>query len=206
MKILLQKLPLTINKSFVARTYKTPNFEVSWHHHTEYELILFTSGDGMSFVGNHVGEFKTGDIFFLGKDLPHTFQKSNINQVTSAIVVQFNENFLGNSFLELPESNNVIELFKISTKGLKVRGQSKKLLTQRIIDLEHAKGFDRIICLCNCLNILAKNNEFNTLSSQHAVSLNQKNGDRIEKIIQYIICLSVTCTKDNKFLTLRSEI
>jgi AraC-like DNA-binding protein len=53
--------------------------------------------------------------------------------------------------------------------------------------LEHANGFDRIICLCKCLNILAKNKDFNTLSSQHAVLLNQKNGDRIEKIIQYII-------------------
>lgn len=33
MKPLIQKLPLSEDSSFVARTYKTPNFEVPWHQH-----------------------------------------------------------------------------------------------------------------------------------------------------------------------------
>jgi anti-sigma factor ChrR (cupin superfamily) len=67
LKPIIQKLPLTENSSFVSRTYRTPNFEVPWHHHTEYELILFTEGSGMSFVGNYIGGFETGDIFFWPK-------------------------------------------------------------------------------------------------------------------------------------------
>ena len=65
MKPLIEKLTLSENTSFLARTYTTPAFEVPWHQHIEYELILFKEGEGSSFVGNHVGEFKTGDIFFL---------------------------------------------------------------------------------------------------------------------------------------------
>ena len=86
MRLLVEKLPLSENTSFVARTHRTPHFEVPWHQHVEFELILFTEGAGMSFVGNYVGEFEVGDIYFLGANLPHTFQKTG-NLVTSAVVV-----------------------------------------------------------------------------------------------------------------------
>ena len=77
MKPIIEKLPLTEDHSFVATRFVTPAFEVPWHQHIEYEIILFLEGEGTSFVGNYVGEFKTGDIFFLGSNLPHTFQKAN---------------------------------------------------------------------------------------------------------------------------------
>lgn len=187
MKTLIQKLPLSTDTSFVARTYRTPNFEVPWHRHSEYELIWFTQGEGLSFVGNHVGDFVTGDVFFLGKNLPHTFQKNDSDLITSAIVVQFNENFWGNSFLEMPESQNIVELFDASSKGLKIRGESRNLLAPVIRDMEHAKGFDRLVGLCKCLNVLAKKKEYTTLSTQHAVMTSNKKIARIEKVFQYTI-------------------
>lgn len=93
MKPIIEKLPLNEDSSFLARTYTTPHFEVPWHQHVEYELILFKEGEGTSFIGNYIGEFKTDDIFFLGSNLPHTFQKANKEMLTSALVVQFKEDF-----------------------------------------------------------------------------------------------------------------
>ena len=98
---LVQKLPLNESTSFVAKTFRTPAFEVGWHQHIEYELILFTEGSGMSFIGNQVDEFETGDIFFLGANLPHTFQKTG-DQITSAVVIQFCDSFWGKEFLHIP--------------------------------------------------------------------------------------------------------
>src|SRR5580698_1569123 len=103
MKPLLQKLPLPSDQSFIAQTFRTPHFEVGWHQHIEYELILFTEGSGMTFVGNHVGAFDTGDIYFLGAHLPHTFQKTG-TQTTSAVVIQFRDNCWGPDFFHLPEN------------------------------------------------------------------------------------------------------
>lgn len=64
MKPIIEHLPLSDDTSFVARTHRTPNFEMPWHQHIEYEIILFTEGAGLSFIGNYVGEFEVGDIFF----------------------------------------------------------------------------------------------------------------------------------------------
>jgi quercetin dioxygenase-like cupin family protein len=186
MKPLVQKLPLSGDSSFVARTYKTPNFEVPWHQHIEYELILFTEGEGMSFIGNYIGEFKTGDVFFLGSKLPHTFQKK-ADTITSAIVVQFREDFLGGEFIELPESREVKEIFGTSLKGLKLQNKSKALLQKLIRDLEYASGFKRITILCECIYILASDADFITLSTQDIKPLNPKDKERINKVFQYTI-------------------
>src|ERR1700712_1352553 len=131
MKPLIEKLPLSDDTSFVARIHRTPNFEVNWHQHIEYELILFAEGAGLSFIGNYVGEFEVGDVFFLGANLPHTFKKSG-DVITSAVVVHFREDFWGNEFLNLPECKEISHLLKTSLSGLKVRGNSRELLNSLI--------------------------------------------------------------------------
>jgi AraC-like DNA-binding protein len=184
MKLLVEKLPLSEDSSFVARTHRTPNFEVPWHQHIEYELILFTEGAGLSFIGNYVGEFEVGDIFFLGANLPHTFQKSG-DIITSAVVVHFRENFWGNEFLNLPESKEILTLFKTSRQGLKISGRTKEIINPLIKSLEVEKGFKRMITLCECLNVLAEKKEYATLSTQEIKQLNTKNRERIDKVFQY---------------------
>jgi len=187
MKTLIQKLPLTESTSFVAHTYRTPNFEVPWHQHIEYELILITEGRGLYFIGNQVGKFELGDIYFLGSNLPHTFQKLESDLITSAVVVQFLEGFLGNNFILLPESYQILQLFRKSMQGLKIKDHCKSLLQPLIQELETLRGFQRIIRLCECLNLIAETSEFTCLSTQPIIHLNYKDQKRIDQIFQYTI-------------------
>ena len=187
MKPLIEKLPLTENTSFVARTYRTPHFEVPWHQHIEYELILFTEGEGNCFIGNYVGDFKTGDIFFLGANLPHTFQKAHKDLITSAVVIQFKEDFWGAGFMNLPESRIIKQLFDRSMQGLKIKSTCRQLLQPMIKALENLKGFERIIGLCDCLLLIAQRQEFEPVSTQEIKEFNSKNKERIDKIFQYTI-------------------
>ncbi|MEP6676773.1 MAG: AraC family transcriptional regulator [Ferruginibacter sp.] len=187
MKPLIEKLPLSENSSFVARTYTTPYFEVPWHQHIEYELILFTQGEGTSFIGNYVGEFKKGDIFFLGSNLPHTFQKAHKNLVTSAVVIQFCEDFWGKEFIRLPEAKQLEQLFETSVQGLKLYGDTKKILLSQIRELESLSGFKRIIRLCECLQLIAERQEFEKVSTQEIRIFNGRHKERIDKIFQYSI-------------------
>jgi AraC-like DNA-binding protein len=186
MKPLIQKLPLTDKTSFVAKTFRTPNFEVGWHQHIEYELILFTEGSGLSFVGNHVGEFETGDIYFLGSNLPHTFQKRDAKLITSAVVVQFKDNFWGSEFLDIPECHYIQKLLETSQFGLKLSDKIKIQLKPLIINLEHTNNFSRVILLAQCLDIISTSKEYQKVSSQE---LNQNNNQdsKINKVFQFTI-------------------
>jgi AraC-like DNA-binding protein len=185
MKPLIEKLPLSGDTSFVARTHRTPLFEVPWHQHLEYELILFTEGTGMSFIGNYVGEFEAGDVFFLGSNLPHTFQKNREDMVVSAVVVHFREDFWGPDLLELPESKLIKKLMRNAAHGLKFSGHCKERLSSKILSLEKENGFKRIITLLECLSLMSETDEYNMLSTQEIKELNPKDRDRIDRIFQY---------------------
>lgn len=187
MKPFIEKLPLNEDSSFLARTYTTPHFEVPWHQHMEYELILFKEGEGRSFIGNYVGDFKKDDIFFLGSNLPHTFQKANKDLITSAVVVQFNENFWGPDFLQLPECKYIRQLFNISMKGLKLYGETKFLLNSKMQHLEFLSGLPRIMCLCDCLQLISDKKEYDTVSTQEVISFTSKKQERIDKIFRFTI-------------------
>lgn len=187
MKTLIEKLPLQENTSFVAETFRTPYFEVPWHQHIEYELIMFTEGDGMSFIGNYAGEFKTGDVFFLGKNVPHTFQKREKDMVTSAVVIQFREDFWGSDFMKLPEAGELRELFDISMQGLRIRGKTRVLLHPLIREIETRKGFARILKLLECLFLIQSGEEYATLSTQAVKLTNPRDMERIDKVFRHTI-------------------
>lgn len=187
MKPLVEKLPLSQNTSFVARTYRTPHFEVPWHQHIEYELILFLEGEGTAFIGNYIGEFKTDDVFFLGSNLPHTFQKAHKDLITSAVVVQFTDDFWGAGFMQLPESKTIQKLFAIAMQGLKIKGVTRQQLKPLLTGLEHLQGFARIIRLCECLQIITGAHEYETVSTQEVKTFQAKNKDRIDRIFQFTI-------------------
>ena len=187
MKPLIQKLPYDKRTSFVAQTFRTPHFEVGWHQHIEYELILFTEGSGLGFVGNHVSEFETGDIYFIGSSLPHTFQKQDPELISSAVVVQFREDFWGNGFLELPEMQLVRELFADSMRGLKITSESKEQLTPLIQQLENTDGLKRVLLLGECLQILSSKKHCRSLSTSPVKLLNPKSKERIDRIFQFTV-------------------
>lgn len=187
MRPFIEKLPLNATSSFLACTYRTPHFEVPWHQHPELELILFTEGEGKSFVGNHIGEFRTGDIYFLGSNLPHTFQKAHKDLITSAVVIQFKEDFWGEDFLELPECRLLRQLFDKSLSGLKVKGKAQKKLNKMITHLEHQQGIYRITGLCECLQLIADSREYDEISTQDVHSFTSKKQERIDKIFRYTI-------------------
>lgn len=187
MKPLVEKLHLSQNTSFVARTYRTPQFEVPWHQHVEHELILFTEGEGTAFIGNYIGAFATDDIFFLGSNLPHTFQKANKELITSAVVVQFTADFWGSGFLDLPECAALKKLLDIAAQGLRIQPSAKANLIPLIKELEQLEGLSRIIRLCECLGYIASTHAFETVSTQDIKTFQARNKDRIDRIVQYTI-------------------
>lgn len=185
MKPFIERLPVSEGNSFVANTHRTPLFEVSWHQHIEYEIILITEGSGMSFIGNYVGEFKVGDIFFIGSNVPHTFKKEG-DVVTSAVVIHFNGLFWGKEFLDLPENKGLVDLLCLSMKGIKMDADTSAL-SKIIRKLEHCSGISRIISLLKCLDLIIDNQQKMILSVSEMPVVNERYQDRMDKIFSYTI-------------------
>ena len=183
MKTLIQKIHLDEHQSFACRNYRTPNFETNWHRHEEFELILISEGHGTAMIGDYIGEYKTGDIYFLAGNLPHWFKKQHHSITGGSMVLHFKSGIFGTEFLQLPELKNVQQLLS-RNDGIQIKPKLKKEIAAIIFEMEKLKGFQRIGLLLQCLQKISTTPHYTTLT-QNFESPNSHVNPAIEKIIDF---------------------
>jgi AraC-like DNA-binding protein len=183
MRTLIQKIHVEEQYSFACRRYRTPDFETSWHKHEECELILITEGNGTAMIGDFVGEYKTGDIYFIGSDIPHSFRKRHHKMIGDAVVAHFKKDVFGENFLLLPEIKNM-HSFLHKSDAIQLLNKLKKEVSALLISMENAKGFERINLLLQSLQKMSISASYSKLTQDFSSPDNNIN-PAIEKIIEY---------------------
>lgn len=185
MKTLIQKIYVEEHHSFACRTYKTPHFETAWHKHLECELILITAGNGTALIGDYIGEYKEGDVFFLQSNVPHWFRKLQNNAIGSAIVLQFLSDFWGEDFLSLPEMKPIARLLGQENTGIQLQGNLSKEISAGLRQLEYAEGLDRIQLLLNAMLRIGSSTEYKVITMASSTGNSSAENSVIETIIDY---------------------
>ena len=185
MKILIQKIHVEEQNSFACRKYRTPQFETNWHKHEECELIVITEGHGTALIGDYVGEYKKGDVFFLAPNLPHWFRKSHQKMTGSAIVVHFLKDFWGPSFLLLPEMKKVLQLLEGDNNGLLLRQSLQKNIAAKIEQIEKANGIERIKLLLGSLQQMSLSKQYKVITKSFDTDVDHTENTAIDKIFTY---------------------
>jgi len=168
----------------------SPEFRFNWHFHPEYELTLIVHSQGKRFVADNISDYRDGDLVLLGPNLPHTWQSvpaSGARVRHKACVVQFPEDFLGDSFFNATELRQVKGLLRRSAYGLCFNGGSREEASQRIKALEKLSGLRKLTSFLEILEILARSRKANVISSSGFVpSLHHANHRRIDQVCKYI--------------------
>ncbi len=164
-------IPKTSGNSFRVQHERQTAFYETIHFHPEYQLTLFINGEGTCFIGNKVDRFKAGDIFFLGKNLPHVFKSDPIfyndqsKQNSECISIFFKDETFGREFFETPELSQIKRLLELSAHGIKLDRNKAESNSNYIKNLKIASGFNRFRILLDLLDRLANSSELNTLST-----------------------------------------
>jgi len=181
----------SIESSFSVRQDWQSNVNNRWHYHKEVELICFHKGTGMQFVGDSIKRFVAGDVVMVGTNLPHYWRYDDGLADESArlpfsTVVHFQADFLGEKFMQLPESKGIAWLIERSKRGLAFRGKQADRAIRQLSALSQNEGIYRLAALLQCLEGLAAVKEASFLSSlgfrYHPNSLG---ADRINKVYAY---------------------
>lgn len=183
MKTLIQKIYVEENHSFACRTYSTPNFETTWHIHEEVEIIVITKGAGTAMIGDYVGDYKEGDVYYISSNLPHCFRKHKENLIGSAIVAQFNKSIFGATFLKTPELR-AIDILLQKTEAFSLKNRTKEIIGNYLEKLEYAKGADRMNILLCMLSFIGTTKENELVTSNFKMDL-RKTNPMIESILDY---------------------
>ena len=193
MKVVEQRLPQDLDKSFIVFREKGTCFPTQWHYHPEYELVLIVKSSGRRMVGDHIGYFDEGDLVFIGSMLPHVYI-NNLESVppdnndAEAIVIQFVEDFLGQEFLNAPEMAAFKNFLKLSTHGLVIRGNTKGEIHELMIKMLDMNSIQRLTTLITIFHLLASNRDHEFLASPLFVQNMQLNSsERFSRITEYIM-------------------
>lgn len=187
MKPELEKIVEGYESSFVAKTVKRANRPLltqAWHYHPEIEICYTRKSSGQRFVGNKIAPYEIGDLVMLGSFLPHGFTTS---QESDQIVIQFNEHFMGKTFLEKPEMRKILELIHRAKMGIQFHGKTQKKAAQKIIGILNKQGSIKLIKLLQLLSILAISDEYEIICSKnYSTTLNMDQLSRVKTIFEFI--------------------
>lgn len=194
MKPQLLKVSTNPIHSLSARQDNVPYINNRWHYHTEVELIHFKSGDGTQFIGDSIKRFRSGDVVLIGANLPHywrfddTYFDEAIKNTADVRVIHFNENFWGDTFLNLPENKLIKNILEKAKRGIQVGGHTKNDTALIIEHLLKAEGSKKIILLMEALLSIGNGSQLRMLSSMgFKHNFEDVENDRIHAIYEFTL-------------------
>ena len=158
-----------------------------WHFHPELELVYVKGGKGVRHIGNHISYYKNGDLVLIGSNLPHNGFTNRKTGNEAEVVIQFKEDFLGDTFFELPEFESIKRLFKNSLNGVAFKNSVKRNIGPKLERLSSLNPFEATIELIKILKTLSVSTEIENLNASGlTVQLTRQDNDRAAKIFQFI--------------------
>jgi AraC-like DNA-binding protein len=193
MKLEKTKISSYLNSAISVLSREEAFFQAPFHSHPELELVYVKESFGKRIIGNSVATFESGDMVFLGSDIPHVWLNDeiyyqNINKLKAkAIVVYFNKDIFGPAFYELKEATKINSLFEKAKKGLSIKGKTNSLVAEKLEQLVIKKDFEVIIGLFEILSILSDNPDFDFINVETYSPDNEYfKKDRLTDVYQFV--------------------
>ena len=179
-------------QSFLIRKFGKLAFDAPYHFHEEFELTYIVHGRGKRYVGSHMEDFSSGDLVLLGPNLPHCWKVESDKQDredASAIVVQFNANFMGDEFFDKAELQSIKKLFQRSTSGVSFSPMLRNTINKSIKLLaEEKSNFKMLIGLLEIMQRLSVSSEYKLLDRQRSVAEQSRaEQERINPVFAYLV-------------------
>lgn len=158
-----------------------------WHYHPEIELVYVNGGAGKRQIGSHVSCYTEGDLILIGSNLPHCGFTDKFTGNKSEIVIQMKEDFLGNSFLDIPEMKQTRTLFEIARGGVAFFGETKDIVGEKLENLKNESDFEQLLSILSVLNELGNSKDFKVLNAEgFSFKTDIEDNDRINIVFNHV--------------------
>lgn len=188
----LHKLVAEPDSSFAFNHMECHFFDKPWHFHKEFELTVIESSEGTRFIGDQVSLFQPSDMVLIGPNIPHLYRNNeeyykNPGMAAKSIDVHFTEDFLGNSFFDVPEMKLVRRLLNRANLALVIHGSTKDYVREQLYEMQELPPVRRLMKLLDILIVLSTSKHLTNVLSQEFTVNNNKDAARIDIVFQYIL-------------------
>ena len=163
-KIILEKVDFEPGKSFRLFSPRLRNTFL-WHYHPEFELVYVEADAGIRHVGAHISTYTQSDLVFIGGNLPHLNFDYRLRNEYHQIVIQLRTDFMGTAIGLTPEFALIGKLFSTADYGIAFYGETKRLVAERLKEMNSLSAIDQLLALIKIFQLLSKSTEYTVLNS-----------------------------------------
>lgn len=187
------KVPAYSKFHIDARREQVSYFANPWHFHDELEITFIIKSEGTKFIGDHISEFKPGEIILLGSRLPHYWRNHNDyyqnpeEKGAEAIIIRFNQDYAGSEFLRIPPMKPVLDLLDDAKRGIYIDRQQEGL-QQKLINFLTLDEGQKIVALTDILLEIAGQKQHTYLCSiGYAHQYKSNDIEKIDTVYNYVL-------------------
>ncbi len=190
MKAVRFKIPHSSEETFRVQEDVAPQFYEHLHQHHEIQITYILKGVGTLLVEDYLGEFAPGDVFVIGSNASHLFKSPELlnPKGVHSISLFFDPNFLGEKFLNIPETHAFREFIKRTPTGMKFKQALASKAGRQVQNLLVLEGFKRLVGMLNLLELLSTSNSYENLGRTVPKSrsgLGQE--ERLDEVLQFTL-------------------
>jgi AraC-like DNA-binding protein len=189
-KALPFKIPKTTGSSLILQEDLEPFFYDKLHQHEEFQFTIIVSGTGTIIHGDYVGVFEAGDLFLIGSNVPHVFRCDEPyylkkDKMAHAKTIFFNQEQIAALLTNFHEFEVLAKFLEAASLGGRAIEAGKMALGQQFLGLFSLPPFERVLAFLKFVQVVAKSEQWKSLSRQSARHVREKEGKRLDDIISY---------------------
>lgn len=157
-----------------------------WHVHSELELTVITRGEGVLYVGDHIGRFTAPDCILLGSRVPHVWKS---HAAISGVSIQFSLD-QHQGLTNLPELDALTGLWTRAHHGIRWLNDSAARVGSGLAALEGASSLSRLKRFLELVDIMnaAPRRDAQQLSSRVLVQAERRRpSDAMSRVLDHLI-------------------
>lgn len=177
------------NQPFLASPF---HGQPCFHAHPEMELVLILEGYGKRIIGDKVEPFESGDMVFIGSNVPHiwlsdpAFYKEDSSLTSRAIVTYFNPSIFQQMFDSVQGLEGIREMISQASKGIKIFGETRRIIAEKLEGLVAVQGFEKVEGLLRIMHLISISSEKNFIADTAANEIGDQHSDRLMNVITFI--------------------
>ena len=163
-----------------------------FHSHPELELVFILEGYGKRIIGNNISHYESGDMVFIGSNVPHiwlsdpAFYKKDSIMRSKVFVMYINPKIFEPMLTFVTEFDGVKEMLQQASKGINIFGETRNSISEKLIALASKTGFEKAIGFLQIMHLISISEDRNFIHNNELNTPTGLNSDRLIDVINFI--------------------
>ncbi|MDG3086222.1 AraC family transcriptional regulator [Vibrio hannami] len=185
MKPVLEHVPSNSHQSLFIKRYEQSCFSFPWHYHPQWELTYIVEGSGIAYTDSEVRHYMPNEMVLTAPNVHHCWTSNSVNNSNvKSIYVQWDNNFLGDNWLDKAEFAAIKAMFTACRSGMLFLNSEE--LGAKLVALETMEPLKKLLGFVELLHDLSNHQDVTSIGQVTLTSMSSAADTRISAILEYV--------------------